>query len=70
MTGFRGTDDSLEREIATLEGIARLRLRRATREINDLDRELRELKSERARRRASSSASVAGTTTAGDAASA
>jgi hypothetical protein len=52
MSGFRGSDETLDREIATLEGIARLRLRRAAREMSELDRELRELRAERARRRA------------------
>ena len=52
MTGFRGSNESLDREISTLEGMARLRLRRASRELRDLDRELRDLRKERARRRA------------------
>jgi hypothetical protein len=52
MAGFRGSDESLDREIDTLEGVARLRLRRAAREMRDLDRDLRELRRERARRRA------------------
>ncbi|HYK92617.1 MAG TPA: hypothetical protein VEY07_01060 [Thermoplasmata archaeon] len=60
MGSFRGDDDTLDREIATLEAIARVRLRRATRELNDLDRDLRALKAERARRRAR--ALVPGTT--------
>jgi septal ring factor EnvC (AmiA/AmiB activator) len=52
MTGFRGSDERLDREIATLEKIARLRVRRAAAELHELDRDLRELKRERARRRA------------------
>ena len=52
MTPYRATDEQLDREIATLERIARIRLRRATSEINELDRELRELRRERARRAA------------------
>jgi hypothetical protein len=52
MSGFRGSDDLLDREIAALERIARIRLRRATAELRELDRDLRELKRERARRRA------------------
>ncbi len=52
MGGFRGSDETLDREIATVEAIARLRLRRVARELRQLDRELRELKRERARRRA------------------
>ncbi|HLM91320.1 MAG TPA: hypothetical protein VK424_04625 [Thermoplasmata archaeon] len=51
MTGFRGSDDQLDREIAAIEGIARVRVRRAAAELRDLDRDLRELKRERARRR-------------------
>jgi hypothetical protein len=51
---FRGSDETLELEIATLEAIARVRVRRAAREMRDLDRDLRELRRERARRRASS----------------
>jgi hypothetical protein len=54
MSGFRGSDELLDREIATLERIARLRMRRAAVELRELDRDLRELRRERARRRASS----------------
>jgi hypothetical protein len=54
MTGFRGSDESLDREIATIESIARVRLRRVTAEMRELSRDLRELKRERARRRAAS----------------
>ncbi|MCI4365637.1 MAG: hypothetical protein L3K10_06225 [Thermoplasmata archaeon] len=54
MTGFRGSDDSLDREIAAIEGIARLRVRRVAADLKELERDLRELKRERARRRASS----------------
>ncbi len=52
MSGFRGDDGQLDREIATLERIARLRLRRAAAELRELDRDLRELRRERAKRRA------------------
>ncbi len=52
MTSFRASDDSLDREIATLEAISRVRLRRYAREMRDLDRDLREMRRERARRRA------------------
>ncbi len=52
--GFRGSDEVLEGEIAAVEAIARVRLRRIAREMKELDRELRELKRERARRRAAS----------------
>jgi hypothetical protein len=56
MTPFRGSDERLDREIETLEGIARLRLRRAARELRDIDRELSELRRERARRRSAAGA--------------
>ena len=52
MAPFRGSDDVLNEEIATLEAIAKLRLRRYARELNDIERDLRELKSERVRRKA------------------
>jgi predicted polyphosphate/ATP-dependent NAD kinase len=52
MDGFRGDDGELDCEIETLEGIARTRLRKANRELRDIDRDLRELKRLRARRRA------------------
>ena len=49
---FRGSTGALDREIAVLETIGRLRLRRYAREMTDLEKDLRALKSERARRRA------------------
>ncbi|HTS33157.1 MAG TPA: hypothetical protein VMI55_04370 [Thermoplasmata archaeon] len=52
MTGFRGSDEQLEREIAALEGIARVRVRRVAAELREVDRDLRELRRERTRRRA------------------
>ena len=52
MSPFRGSDEVLDREIATLETIARIRVRRAAAELTELDRDLRELRRERARRRA------------------
>lgn len=52
MDGFRGTEETLDREIAALEEIARVRLRRAARELRDIDRDLAALKRIRARRRA------------------
>ncbi len=54
MSPFRGSDDSLDREIATLEAISRVRLRRYAREMQVLERDLREMRREKARRRASS----------------
>lgn len=58
MARFRGSDEHLDREIETLESIARVRVRRAAREMHELHRDLDELKRERARRRASASASL------------
>jgi hypothetical protein len=52
MTGFRGTDEQLDREIAAVERIARIRLRRASADLRELERDLRILRKERARRRA------------------
>jgi hypothetical protein len=52
MRSFRGSDHALDREIATLERIARVRVRRVAAELRELDRDLRELRRERARRRA------------------
>ena len=49
---FRGSDETLDREIETLEGIARRRVRRYARDLRDLDRDLTDLKRERAKRRA------------------
>ena len=51
MSGFRGSDEALDREIETLERMAKVRLRRYTRDLNELDRDLNGLKRERARRR-------------------
>jgi hypothetical protein len=53
MPPFRASDDQLDREVETLERIARTRLRRYAKEMRDLDRDLSELRRERARRRAS-----------------
>jgi len=56
MAPFRGSDEVLDHEIETLEAIARLRVRRVARELRDIDRDLSELRRERARRRALASA--------------
>lgn len=53
MSRFRASDESLDREIAALEAISRVRLRRYVREMRDLERDLREMRRERAKRRAS-----------------
>lgn len=52
MDGFRGTEETLDREIEALEAIARVRLRRAARELRELERDLAALKRIRARLRA------------------
>ncbi|MGD1099212.1 MAG: hypothetical protein ABR888_02565 [Thermoplasmata archaeon] len=52
MSPYRATDEQLDREIAALEQIARVRLRRASAELNSIDKDLRELRKERARRAA------------------
>ncbi len=54
MSPFRGDDETLEREISTLEGVAKRRLKRYTDDLRDLDRDLADLRKERARRRAQS----------------
>jgi hypothetical protein len=53
MSPFRGSDEALEREIAAVERIAQVRVRRARSELRALERVLSELRRERARRRAS-----------------
>lgn len=60
MAGFRGSDEVLDAEIEALERIAKVRLRRAAREMAELDRDLRGLKAERAQRKAR--ARIPGTT--------
>ncbi len=54
MSPFRGDDETLDREISTLEGMAKRRLKRYTNDLRDLDRDLSDLRKERARRRARS----------------
>jgi hypothetical protein len=58
MSSFRATDEQLDREIAALEQIGRVRLRRVTAELKEIDKDLKELRKERARRRAEVSALV------------
>jgi hypothetical protein len=55
MSTFRATDEQLDREIAALERIGRIRLRRASVELKEIDKDLRELRKERARRAARAS---------------
>ena len=58
MTPFRGSDERLDREIETLEAIARVRVRRVAQELREIDKELADLRGERARRRVVSVAPV------------
>jgi hypothetical protein len=58
MRRFRGSDETLDREIAQVERIARLRLARAAAEMRALERDLRELRRERTRRRGESAEPV------------
>ena len=64
MTPYRATDEQLDREISALERIARIRLRRASAELNDIDRDLRELRREKARRAARAAEMIAASATA------
>jgi len=60
MSGFRGSDEALDREISALEQIARTRVRRAAADLRELERGLRELRRERARRLAIADVSASG----------
>lgn len=55
MSPFRATDEQIDREITALERIAKVRLRRAAAELKDIDKDLRELRKEKARRAARAS---------------
>jgi len=50
VTAFRGSDEALEREIAAVEAMVRVRLRRANDGLRELDAALDELRRERRRR--------------------
>jgi len=52
VSGFRGSDESLDREIDTVERLVRVRLRRANDDLKELEAALRELRRERRRRQA------------------
>jgi hypothetical protein len=54
MSPFRGSDEALDREIAAIEGIAKVRVRRVAAELRELERDLSELRRERVRRRSAS----------------
>jgi hypothetical protein len=62
MSPFRGSDATLDKEIAAIERIARVRVRRVAAELSELTRDLRELKRERARRRADAMVPAAAST--------
>ncbi len=50
MSPFRASDEQLDREIIAVEGLVRVRLRRASDDLKELDAALRELRRERRRR--------------------
>jgi hypothetical protein len=52
MSRFRGSDEALEREIAALRGMTRVRLDRANADLRELATALDELRRELRRRRA------------------
>ena len=52
MSAFRGSDEALDREIETLERIARQRVRRYASELKNLDQDIRELRRLRTQRKA------------------
>ena len=58
MNAFRGTDADLDREIAVVERLVQLRLRRATADLRELEAALAELRRERRRRQRSSAVAV------------
>jgi hypothetical protein len=66
MSSFRGSDETLEREIAAIEQIAKVRVRRVSAELRELERDLRDLRRERARRRAESALPVPETVALGE----
>jgi hypothetical protein len=58
MSGFRGSDEALDREIAAIEGIAKARVRRVSAELRELEHDLRELRRERVRRHADGASAI------------
>lgn len=58
MSAFRGSDGDLDREIAAVERLVQVRLRRATADLRELEAALAELRRERRRRQRSSSGPV------------
>jgi hypothetical protein len=57
MSGFRGSDERLAREIATVERLVGVRLRRASDDLRELERALADLRREQRRRQRSEGAS-------------
>jgi len=51
MSPYRGSDEELEREISAVQGMVRVRLRRTTADLRELETALRELRRELKRRR-------------------
>jgi hypothetical protein len=51
MVRFRGSDEEIEREIAAVQGLVRVRLRRANEDLRELETALAELRRELKRRR-------------------
>jgi hypothetical protein len=59
VTAYRGSDETLDREIAAVEQLVRVRLRRASDDLRDLETTLRELRRERRRRQAATTGAMA-----------
>ncbi len=60
MSRFRGSDEALEREVAALQRLVRVRLERSSADLRELETALGELRRELRRRRAPSGASADG----------
>ena len=50
MSAFRGSDEDLDHEIAAVQTLVRVRLRRATADLRELETALTDLRRERRRR--------------------
>ncbi|HYA11193.1 MAG TPA: hypothetical protein VEH10_05955 [Thermoplasmata archaeon] len=50
MSAFRGSDEDLDHEIAAVQTLVRVRLRRATTDLRELETALTDLRRERRRR--------------------
>ncbi len=60
MSRFRGSDEALEREVAALQRLVRVRLERSNADLRELETALGELRRELRRRRAPAGASADG----------